>query len=59
MSSITRIDQLIHELDVVYQGTLDRLEVQARDAVLIDKALRQILDQGDEADQGGAEGISR
>ena len=50
MSSITRIDQLIHELDVVYQGTLDRLEVQARDAVLIDKALRQILDQGDEAD---------
>jgi hypothetical protein len=40
-------EQVIRDLDVLYQSTLDRLATQARDARLIDIALRRILDQDD------------
>lgn len=39
------IDDLVGRLDVLYQNTLDRLESQTRDAIIIDRALRQLLDQ--------------
>lgn len=42
------ISTLIRDLDILYQSALDRLESQARDAIIIDKALRQILDQPDD-----------
>jgi hypothetical protein len=45
-----QISTLIYDLDVVFQSTLDRLESWARDALIIDKAIRQILDQPDEDD---------
>lgn len=48
MSRPDQISSLIRDLDILYQSALDRLESQARDAVIIDKALRQILDQPDE-----------
>jgi len=48
MGRSDHISTLIFDLDILFQSALDRLESQARDAVIIDKALRQILDQPDE-----------
>ena len=45
--TIARTDNLITELDIIYQSCLDRMETQIRDAHVIDKAIRQILDRGD------------
>lgn len=45
--SVLEIDELVGKLDGIFQDTLDRLESQARDAVLIDKAIKQLLDQHD------------
>lgn len=41
------LDDLAKQLDIVFQNTLDRLEVQTRDAIIIDRALRQLLDQNE------------
>jgi hypothetical protein len=43
------VEVLIRDLDVVYQSMLDRLEAQTREAILMDKAVRQILDRDDES----------
>lgn len=44
------IGQLAEKLDAIYQETLDRLEQQTRDSILIDQALRRLLDQdGDQS----------
>lgn len=40
-----RMSALACELDTVYLQALDRMESQTRDAMLIDKTLRQLLDQ--------------
>jgi hypothetical protein len=45
---VTDSQQLIADLDHVYQSTLDRLASQARDAHMLDLALRRILDQEDD-----------
>lgn len=42
--------ELAEKLDAIYQETLDRLEQQTRDSVIIDQALRRLLDQdGDQS----------
>lgn len=41
----TPIEDLVDQLDVLFQNTLDRLESQTRDAIIIDRALRQLLEQ--------------
>lgn len=47
MSIQTDSQQVIYQLDTVYQSILDRLESQVRDATLIDLALRKIISQED------------
>jgi hypothetical protein len=44
---VAPIEDLVDQLDVLYQNTLDRLESQTRDAIIIDRALRQLLDQNE------------
>lgn len=44
------IEDLVGRLDVLYQNTLDRLESQTRDAIIIDRALRQLLEQNESDD---------
>jgi len=39
--------ELAKQLDLVFQNTLDRLEAQTRDAIIIDRALRQLLEQSE------------
>jgi hypothetical protein len=41
------VDRLIDDLDLLYQNVLDRLESQTRDALIIDQAIRRLLDQSD------------
>jgi len=41
------LDALVRQLDILFQNTLDRLESQTRDAIIIDRTLRQLLDQNE------------
>jgi hypothetical protein len=44
------LQSLARKLDAIYLETLDRLEQQTRDSILIDQALRRLLDQdGDQS----------